>query len=390
MLPRALIKGFFGALASLLTFVHFSVHPLNAADPESSIVPIQMVDDHAFVATEVNGVPVRLMLDTGATHLVLGPTVAARAGLSSGAGMQFETFGGARGSARLGQLHTVRVGALTLDRVPTATVALPGYFQDGLLGLPFLRRTPFALDYEKGILTLGSAARQLAKPLGRGLKLNTDRMLTVEVQVDGAPARLVIDTGAGQEVILRHRFVERRSLRKRHPDRLKVVTGGNLLGLMRGEICRLDSLRIGPHTMPHVFAEFEDAAGAAETDVDGVIGAGLLRRFHVIMDVAAKRLWLEPNSRFGSQPRIPPVVRSGLVCGPDWVVVDLVPGSPAQEAGVLVGDRVLSVNGKGVDQLRFEEFKDTLRAPPGTAVDLSIQSSGATPRTVRILLRDLL
>lgn len=43
--------------------------------------------------------------------------------------------------------------------------------------------------------------------------------------MDGIPAKLVVDTGASQALILRSWFVEKHKLRERYPKRLNTVTG---------------------------------------------------------------------------------------------------------------------------------------------------------------------
>ena len=89
----------------------------------------------------------------------------------------------------------------------------------------------------------------------------------------------------------------------------------------------------------------------------------------------------------------PACVRSGFVClpeGTNWIVQDILADSPAAEAGVRRGDRLLEINGVPVPSLKPHEIRRAFRAESGTRVRLRIQSSGEPEREVSLTLRELL
>ena len=69
---------------------------------------------------------------------------------------------------------------------------------------------------------------------------------------------------------------------------------------------------------------------------------------------------------------------------------DVVPGSPAAEAGVRLGDRLLEIDGRPVQTLQFIEIKNAFRANPGTRVQLRLQTGEDLPREAVFVLRDIL
>ncbi len=91
---------------------------------------------------------------------------------------------------------------------------------------------------------------------------------------------------------------------------------------------------------------------------------------------------------------VPPAsVRSGFVClpeGTNWIVQDLIAGSPAAQAGVRRGDRLLEINGVSVQSLKSGEIKRAFQAGPGTRVRVRLQAEGEIPREAILTLRDLL
>lgn len=97
-------------------------------------------DGHFYVAAQVNGAPVRFMVDTGATNMVLTPEDARAAGIDTGA-LQFiqptYTANGRVMSAPV-QLESVAVGDAT-DLDVSASVS-GGELGQSLLGMRYLDR----------------------------------------------------------------------------------------------------------------------------------------------------------------------------------------------------------------------------------------------------------
>lgn len=65
------------------------------------------------------------------------------------------------------------------------------------------------------------------------------------------------------------------------------------------------------------------------------------------------------------------------------VITDVIPGSPAAAAGVMVGDRIVMIDGRSTDFLSAESASQLLRGDADTQVTLSIErdSSPETPET---------
>jgi aspartyl protease family protein len=107
-----------------------------------TIVKIRKTGDGHFVArTQVNGRRVSMIVDTGASTVVLRPEDARRAGILLGSldyTIPVETANGRAFAARI-KLDRVSVGELTLEKVE-ALVTKPGALQQSLLGMSFLSR----------------------------------------------------------------------------------------------------------------------------------------------------------------------------------------------------------------------------------------------------------
>ncbi len=68
-------------------------------------------------------------------------------------------------------------------------------------------------------------------------------------------------------------------------------------------------------------------------------------------------------------------------------IVRVVPGSPAQEAGLRAGDWILAVGSQSLVGLTTEQAADLLQGPEGSLAELTVQTPGQPPRQVRLRRR---
>ncbi len=66
----------------------------------------------------------------------------------------------------------------------------------------------------------------------------------------------------------------------------------------------------------------------------------------------------------------------------------MAPGGPAAEAGLKIGDVVVTLDGRNAADLSLADARQRLRDSPGTRVRLTVRSGTAT-REVTVVLRDL-
>ncbi len=96
--------------------------------------------DSFYVMGKVNGAPVKFLIDTGATDIVLSPADAAKAGIAApaaGYSRPSETANGV-GYAAPENVKSLEVGPIRLSDVPVMINQAP--MASSLLGMPFLKR----------------------------------------------------------------------------------------------------------------------------------------------------------------------------------------------------------------------------------------------------------
>jgi predicted aspartyl protease len=370
----------------------------SAEAPASGTVesPLQFESPHLSVTVNVNGTPLRFVLDTGAD----GNVVTARAAAALGLPVSVDTLPGAGSGGpvevRWTRISDLAIGAARLRNEVAYVVPAPETFPwDGAIGAPFFRAFVPRFDYAARMLRLTLASR-FSAPAGvvrlpAQMANNGNRML-VQARMAGHEGWFAVDTGAFNAVTVHTPSVERLGLRGLGLPMVRMITGEGAGGLTRGDIVRLPELQLGPWRLTQVVAELSlQTAGAFADDAwMGNLGSELFRRFGVTFDMAGSALYLEPN---GALAEAFPGPRSGLYL--QWTnghaeAVEVLPAGPAALTGLAPHDVVLSLDGQTLEPGRWAQQVMRLKQPNGTRVSVKFRTLGsAIAREGEIVLRDL-
>jgi predicted aspartyl protease len=364
-------------------------------DGGATTVPLTLVGRHAFVDARVNGNPAKLLLDTGADQNVITPAAVARWNLvPSQEQLPGQGAGGEYGAVPWVRIDELGIGAVQQREQIGFVVPLPEELAaDGVLGMPFFEAFVVSIDYEGRQLTLHGRGR-FAAPAGvepNAITLDGGK-LVVQATAAGVSGAYAIDTGAGNALTMFTPIVEQYGLRNMFSPQIRTVTGVSPGGHTLGDLVRVPEVLIGAHRFTRVVTELSLAQSGyfSSSRYTGNLGAELWRRFKVTLDIAAGRMYLEPNAAY-AEAFTPP--RSGLVPAfqaGEIVIVDVVADSPAGESEIVAGDRILAVDGVPAPQLTAEAISAALRRPAGTQVAMRLRSAHGDERDVAFTLRDLL
>jgi len=134
----------------------YSLNVRSEQEGEHAVRVRRRRDGHFAVRGAINGQPMTLLVDTGASTVVLKPADAARAGIdtrSLGYTAAVQTANGTTYAAPV-RLRSITIGPIELRDVE-ALVAKPGSLNENLLGMSFLRRLR-SYEFSKDFLTLRS------------------------------------------------------------------------------------------------------------------------------------------------------------------------------------------------------------------------------------------
>ncbi len=218
---------------------------------------------------------------------------------------------------------------------------------DGIIGYSFLSRYIVMVNYDSLKIYVYSKGR-IKYPRGGFLlkpSLVNIPVFRTSIKDDRELSpRFYFDTGAGMCLLLSSDFVSDSIFI--NPKRKFHVTQAEGLGgkaPMRQGVIK--QVRIGPYKFKRVPTYiFDDEYNVTSYPyLGGLIGNDLLRRFNLIINYDQKDIYMIPNSHFKDVFDYSYTGLGIYMINGEIVVVDVMPGSPAEEAGFKPGDIMMSV-----------------------------------------------
>jgi hypothetical protein len=360
-------------------------------------VPFELLNNHIYTKVWINGKgPFRFQVDTGG-HNILMPRTAKALDLevtgespATGAGQETAVSGYAR-------VNEIKVGAAIIRNQEVFVLqyhpdAVEGFAGDGMIGFEVFRRLVTRLDYGKKTLTLIKPAA--FQPPGDAVAVNFafyDQHPQVDGEFEGLPGKFDIDTGSRTELNITKPFVDRYSLREKHPKGVVAVDGWGVGGPTQSYVTRASDLQLGGVTVRNLVASLtlRKGGGFSDPNYAGNVGSGLLKRFVVTFDYGNQVMYLKGLPEPVADSDV--FDRSGMwinAMNGGFQAMSLTSGGPAENAGIKVGDVITAVDGVPVESSKLSEFRERMRDdPPGTVIKLTITSSGES-RVIPLTLRN--
>jgi Aspartyl protease/PDZ domain len=341
-------------------------------------IPVELANGHAIVAVRLQGRDAALVLDTGSSTTTLDQAWAGGLGLES-LGASVEAAGTDRIRVRLATLNTVELGNIELGPLTAALLPLgpvidaAGRVIQGTLGYDLFQRFAVEIDYQQRRLRLWEGNVFVAPVSGVAVPVELVHRVPVILARVRAPggslveARVIVDLGSSAlGVRLSARFASEHARELAGVGGYAAPIGTGVGGPLLGRIGRLAELRVGPLVFeePTVGIAQESKGALALPDFDGTVGAPVLERLSPILDYQRSRMILQPGEALDGPFRTD---ASGLMLdspaptfayGRVWFVV---PGSPAAEAGFLISDHVVAVDGTPFPALGLDQVRGLLR-----------------------------
>jgi len=284
-------------LRTIGVLIAAAVFAAPAAGPVTT-VPFAWTPGQIEVAVTVNDAPATFLLDTGSEYSIVSARLATELALARDRQGSREFADDVDLSVRSVDLQHQRVMVMPFD-----TYYQRGRSIDGLLGYDLFSRFVVRIDFKGKSLTIWQPSAFRAPKAAAEVPLEFAGRLPVLSSVvrlakgQALNARLMVDTGASQAVILRYPFANDHGLFD--------LGGGDSTapslasGTRRLKEIPVEQIAVAKWTFdrPQVFAYAEPVGSGAYTDTDGLIGNTLLSRFTLYVDYPRKRLLFEPLKR---------------------------------------------------------------------------------------------
>lgn len=341
------------------------------------------------IQVEVNNIAGTFLIDTGADHTIIDSAFARRLGLKQTGTASLERNYSTEESITVTAEH-FRIGPKLWSDVPLAMLDLTVLSRmqlasiSGALGTDLLAAMTVKLSYSSG-------TAQVIADIGDGASLVSLRKVRnryfVPVRIGPSTFEMLLDSGTNMTALsnsawrtlpsswMPNDLVEGIQSSGSPPGSLLACVPALHLGDMApGEmVVRDQPFRV---IMPSQSGSFSDTAFA------GILGGDILERFEVTLDLQHASMYLKPDAGFRPDPYefVTVGIQFYKADADAFSVVAVWKHSPAEAAGVVIGDRIVSVNGHSSADLEPETFANQLHAPTGTPVVFEVErAAGKVP-----------
>ena len=392
---------------------------------DKAVIPFELVNNLILVSVKLNGESLSFLLDNGVKEtLLFGEIDSLR--LKNTSSFFFRGLGiGMPIQGKMSRQNQLEIGNI-IDSSHNLYVVVDSAFNlsknvgehiHGILGSSFFRNNVIAIDYIKKKIIFSRNIDDL------NLKLSKYQKHSIDIENDRAYVfvdfqaqfhtyqhqKMLLDLGNSDPMLI---FDQEISDYKIKEPSIRDYLGYGFNGAVYGYKNRLKSLTLGDYIINYPIVSYPDtntydASRLAEARV-GSVGNQILSRFYVLFDYPNNALYLRKNKHFDDPYALDmsglEVVHEGFEFvkhrspnhfekGDDgsttinfssevnylielhatFVINQVRPNSPAESAGLLVGDRIVKINGRRVGKLKLQDIKNKLQAGQDKLIRIQVE-----------------
>jgi hypothetical protein len=296
----------------------------------------------------------QFIFDTGSSGISLDSATAQYLGCKpTYDGLLIRGIAGVREVPQLRQ-QTLIIGGLRTDSLDfyindySVLTSIYGVRIDGVIGYAMLSRYIVSIDYEKQCMEWFAPCTFNYPRKGWLLQPQINRLPAYPFTIQELQTRsypLLIDIGAGLNLLFSERFAQEAGVLDK-TRKSWITSGEGIGGQIELRLTVLRSIRIGPYRFKKIpITIFDDRYNVTNyPHWAGLIGNDLLRRFNIILNYPAGEIHLRPN-RFYLDDFDYAYIGMELYLIDGSIRIGFVANnSPAQEAGLQVGDEIVAIN----------------------------------------------
>lgn len=235
---------------------------------------------------------------------------------------------------------------------------------DGIIGYSFFRRYIVKINFDSSRIEVFSPGEIIYPKNGTLLHpvFTTLPIQNLTIKDDKKiDFNFYFDTGAGLCFLMSDRFAENSGilLRKRKPMMTQAEGMG---GKIQMRVTVIKMLQVGRYKFRDVptYLYSDEFNVTSYPNVGGLLGNDLLRRFNLIINYPKREIHLQPNAHFSEPFDYSYTGMAAYFIDGNILVDDIIPGSPAQKAGILKDDIIISVNNNFSNNIM--QYKDILQS----------------------------
>lgn len=403
-------KNFLVFILLVFSIISFGQSRFNLPRAKSDKVKFQLIDNLIIVPVTVNGVELSFLLDSGVSKPILFnitnidtlqinevETIYIR-GL--GGGEPVEALKSKKNFFKIGNAININQDIyIVFDSSINFTPRL-GVQVHGIIGFDLFKDFTVEINYSNKYLRFHKPETYVYKECKKCESFNLSFYNNkpyingmVKIDTENLPVKLLIDTGSSDALwLFEEDSLGMKPLNNKYFDDF---LGKGLSGSVYGKRSKVKSFSLKSFELKDVNVAFPDSTSISyarkHEDRNGSISGQLLKRFNIIMDYKNAKITLKKNNKFKA-----PFLynKSGIVLEQDGIrvvkeaqtllpdnnnesrdantiyvnylynyslkpafkIAELRKDSPAEKAGLLVGDIIISINGSGTHTMKLQDI----------------------------------
>ena len=377
-------------------------------------IPFKLINNVIVLPVEVNGVALSFLLDTGVSKPIVFNILNLEDSLQVkksekillrglGEGDHVEALRSRGNVFKIGEVFNINQELFIVHNQILNFEPRLGVPIHGIIGYDVFRDFVVQINYGKKYIRFYKPDNFEPKPCKRCAELDLEfyrnkPYLRGEVAIGSqeVPVKLLIDTGGSDALWL---FEDENLGLVPDQPYFKDFLGHGLSGSVYGKRSKIAAFTLGEFTFHHANVSFPEASSISyvreHKTRNGSVAGHILKRFNLYVDYPRKRLYLKKNRYYNEPFRYNrsgielekngfmlvvgdqgSKAGEGLALKPAFMVVELRENSPAQQAGVKIGDVVLSVNDKASSEFTLQEITHKFYGDNGKKIRLVLDRDG--------------
>ncbi|MPS73126.1 MAG: PDZ domain-containing protein [Chryseobacterium sp.] len=410
---------------------------------DKTVIKFKLINNLIFIPMTINGVELNFMLDSGIAETLLFSLENKEVDFKNIEKITFKGLGETVSVEALKSIkNNIRIGKHFIDKSHTVFIVLDEDFNvsqdigvpvNGIIGYYFFKNHPIEINYLKKTITVYNDSSKFPKRVKRysdfpmSVEMNKPYMFAdVEMKHEKQSSKLLIDLGNTDSVWLFPALIKDFIYNRPNIDDF---LGRGFSGDIFGKRSRINSLSIGNFKLNKPIASMPDEFSIQHLklvkDRKGSIGSEILRRFSVIFDYPGRKIYFKANQHLDDPFLIDgsglEIKQDGLIWEKEQVqvqtakknsasneinVIDnsnnfqykftlkpvfIVSGtrkdSPAQKAGILKNDELITIDNKSSKEMTLSKIHAILKTNVSKKVKLEIKRNGS-PMKIDFTLED--
>ena len=400
---------------------------------DKTVIKFKLINNLIFIPMNVNGVELNFMLDSGIAETLLFSLENKEVDFKNIEKITFKGLGETVSVEALKSIkNNIRIGDHFVDRSHTVFIVLDEEFNisqdigvpvNGIIGYYFFKNHPIEINYLKKTITVYRDSSKFPKRVKRfaefpmTVEMNKPYMFAdVEMKHEKERSKLLLDLGNTDSVWLFPALIKDFNYNRPNIDDF---LGRGFSGDIFGKRSRINSLSIGNFKMNTPIASMPDEFSIQHLklvkDRKGSIGSEVFRRFTVIFDYPENKIYFKPNQHLDDPFLIDgsglELKQDGLVwekeqvkaqtsrinlgsnetnvynnnpdsfqykftLKPIFIVSGTRKDSPAQKAGILKNDQLISIDNKNTKEMTLSKIHSILKTNISRKIKLEIKRNG--------------